>query len=139
MIDGKRLTEKRVVIETANLELIPCELKHFEAILTDQRQLGRCSVSSCSTTGSISPAWRASKPCNSCTNASKPPRTCLVGGRTFLHVEDKVLIGLGGFKGEANESGMVEIGYAIVPAYRGRGLATEAARGLVDHALHTRT
>ena len=59
----------------------------------------------------------------------------MVGGRTFLHVEDKVLIGLGGFKGEANESGMVEIGYAIVPAYRGRGLATEAAQGLIDHAF----
>ena len=27
------------MIETANLILVPCELKHFEAILTDQRQL----------------------------------------------------------------------------------------------------
>ena len=30
---------------------------------------------------------------------------------------------------------MVEIGYAVVLAYRGRGLATEAARGLVNHAF----
>jgi hypothetical protein len=29
--------EKRAVIETANLKLIPCELKHFEAILKDQK------------------------------------------------------------------------------------------------------
>jgi len=30
---------------------------------------------------------------------------------------------------------MAEIGYALVPAYRGRGLATEAAQGLVDYAF----
>jgi ribosomal-protein-alanine N-acetyltransferase len=53
----------------------------------------------------------------------------------FVHVEDKVLIGSGGYKGKADEAGMVEIGYAIVPAYRHRGLATEAAQGLVDHAF----
>jgi RimJ/RimL family protein N-acetyltransferase len=29
----------------------------------------------------------------------------------------------------------VEIGYAIIPAYRDRGLATEAAQGLVDYAF----
>ncbi len=61
----------------------------------------------------------------------------VLGWWTYLlvHVEGKVLIGLGGFKGEADESGMVEIGYTIVPAYRGRGLVTEAAQGLVDHAF----
>lgn len=30
---------------------------------------------------------------------------------------------------------MVEIGYSIAPSYRNRGLATEAANGLVDHAF----
>ena len=33
------------------------------------------------------------------------------------------------------KKGVVEIGYAIAPAYRNRGLATEAAQGLVDYAL----
>jgi RimJ/RimL family protein N-acetyltransferase len=53
----------------------------------------------------------------------------------FIHLEDNALIGQGGFTGKANEAGMVEIGYAIVPAYRGRGLATEAAQGLTDYAF----
>jgi RimJ/RimL family protein N-acetyltransferase len=46
-----------------------------------------------------------------------------------------VLIGPGGYKGRADEEGAVEIGYAIVGKYRGQGLATEAARGLIDHAF----
>ena len=38
----------------------------------------------------------------------------------------------------ADESGVVEIGYAIIPAYRCRGLATEAAQGLIAYAFsHT--
>jgi RimJ/RimL family protein N-acetyltransferase len=30
---------------------------------------------------------------------------------------------------------MVELGYALIPEYRGRGLATEAARGLARYAF----
>jgi ribosomal-protein-alanine N-acetyltransferase len=53
----------------------------------------------------------------------------------FVQVEDGVLIGPGGYKGKVDRTGIVEIGYAIVPAYRGRGLATEAAQDLIDHAF----
>ncbi len=53
----------------------------------------------------------------------------------FVHAADGVLIGPGGYKGRADGTGTVEIGYAIVPAYRRQGLATEAARGLIDHAF----
>lgn len=52
----------------------------------------------------------------------------------IIHEADNTLIGLGGFKG-APSGGQVEIGYEIAPGYRLRGLATEAARGMVDHAL----
>ena len=52
----------------------------------------------------------------------------------FVHEADAALIGVGGFKGEPAD-GVVEFGYAVAPAYRGRGLALEAARGLRDHAL----
>jgi len=53
----------------------------------------------------------------------------------FVHVGDRVLAGEGGFKGKPGESNVAEIGYAIVPEYRQRGLATEAARGLVGWAF----
>jgi ribosomal-protein-alanine N-acetyltransferase len=53
----------------------------------------------------------------------------------FIHTADLTLIGVGGFKGEPDAEGVVEIGYAIAPAYRGRGLATESARGMIEYAF----
>ena len=53
----------------------------------------------------------------------------------FVHTDDRTLAGDGGFKGRPNGAGEVEIGYALVPEYRDRGLATEAARGLVRWAF----
>lgn len=52
----------------------------------------------------------------------------------IIHQADNTLIGLGGFKG-APSGGQVEIGYEIAPGYRRQGLASEAARGMVDRAL----
>src|SRR5688572_15763898 len=42
-------------------------------------------------------------------------------------------IGAGGFKGRPRR-GRAEIGYSILPAWQRRGLATEAARGLIRWA-----
>lgn len=46
-----------------------------------------------------------------------------------------MLIGGTGFKGAQDDDGVVEIGYGLAPAGRGRGLATEAVLALVAHAL----
>jgi [ribosomal protein S5]-alanine N-acetyltransferase len=52
-----------------------------------------------------------------------------------VHKEDRQLLGTCGFKGGPTETGTVEIGYEIHEAYRQQGLASEAAKGLVDFAL----
>ena len=52
----------------------------------------------------------------------------------FVHEVDATLIGAGGFKGPP-DAGVVEIGYGVAPAYRGQGLAFEAAEGLLRFAL----
>ncbi|HWV38591.1 MAG TPA: GNAT family N-acetyltransferase [Vulgatibacter sp.] len=44
------------------------------------------------------------------------------------------LVGDVGFKGPPDDHGSIEIGYGIVPPYRGKGLATEAVRGLLAWA-----
>ncbi len=46
-----------------------------------------------------------------------------------------LLIGGVGFKGAPDEAGMVEIGYGLAPAARGRGFATEGVGALVAHAF----
>jgi RimJ/RimL family protein N-acetyltransferase len=45
-----------------------------------------------------------------------------------------LVIGTGGFKGPPDADGTVEIAYGIVPAFEGRGYATEVARALAAHA-----
>ena len=44
------------------------------------------------------------------------------------------MVGGGGFKGRPSAEGVVEIGYGLAPAYRGQGLAVEAARALAAWA-----
>lgn len=53
----------------------------------------------------------------------------------FILEEPRTLVGMGGYKGAPSPDGLVEIGYAIAPSHRGRGLATEAARTLVERAF----
>jgi [ribosomal protein S5]-alanine N-acetyltransferase len=45
-----------------------------------------------------------------------------------------VAVGMASFKGPPDDKGVVEIAYGIAPAYRGRGYATQVAKGLVEFA-----
>lgn len=49
--------------------------------------------------------------------------------------DENLLIGNCGYKGPPAD-GVVEIGYEVIPAYRGIGLATEIAAVLVDNAFN---
>jgi RimJ/RimL family protein N-acetyltransferase len=55
----------------------------------------------------------------------------------YLFVDPRIgaLIGNGGYAGEPNQAGEVEVGYEVAPAYRNMGYASEAVRALVDNAL----
>ena len=55
--------------------------------------------------------------------------------RLIVHTADGVLIGETGFHGPPDGSGTVEVGYSIVPNYRGRGFASEATRVLIERAF----
>lgn len=56
-------------------------------------------------------------------------------GFAVVHAGERMVIGSAGFKGSPSLEGVAEIAYAIVPAYEGRGYATEAARALIDYAF----
>lgn len=59
------------------------------------------------------------------------------GPRLLVADAPRTLVGWGGFKGPPDWKGAVEIGYAIAPAWEGRGVATAAARALVVEAWAT--
>ena len=63
------------------------------------------------------------------------PNNLRWGTFIFVHKADNKIIGNGGYKGVFDENGMVEIGYAIAPEYENQGIATEAARGLIENAF----
>ena len=46
-----------------------------------------------------------------------------------------LLVGVAGYKGAPDVSGVVEIGYGVVPECRRRGFASEAVRALLDRAF----
>jgi len=117
------MTPGKIMIETANLKLTPAGLIHFEAIINDPARLERMLGVS------IADEWisfpEAIPHSYEYLKANPDARGWWM--YLFVHAKEKMLIGLGGFKGKADEAGMVEIGYGIAPAYRHRGLATEAA------------
>ena len=135
------------MIETLRLQLIPCELAHFEALINDESRLaallesgvpGGAAPLGCHV--EIDPDWlgfdaaREAMP-HAYDFLKAHPSALGWWTYLFVHKPDHTLIGLGGFKGEVNEEGVVEIGYEIAPTYRRRGLASEAALGMIEYAF----
>jgi RimJ/RimL family protein N-acetyltransferase len=65
----------------------------------------------------------------------KNPEGHLWGSLFFIEPEVSTLVGFGGFKGPPSPDGVVEIGYAIAPVFRGQGLATDAVTQMVQRAF----
>jgi ribosomal-protein-alanine N-acetyltransferase len=119
------------MIETENLKLIPCEPSHLATVLEDKKGLEPLLGVSVPEgwpvfPGAIPHIYRRLR---------SDPSAVGWWSYLFVHSGDRTLAGDGGFKGRPNGAGEVEIGYALVPEYRGRGLATEAAGGLVRWAF----
>jgi RimJ/RimL family protein N-acetyltransferase len=74
------------------------------------------------------------------TQALKPARDTIAangtawGTRLFVAGDPPELVGWGGFKGPPRD-GVVEIGYEIAQSRQGQGLATEAARAMLEEAF----
>ncbi|HZE71956.1 MAG TPA: GNAT family N-acetyltransferase [Pyrinomonadaceae bacterium] len=122
------------MIETPRLRLVPCELIHFEAILENEKNLeSLLDVTLADEWLGFPAAQEAMRPSYEFLKANPSA----LGWWTYLFVfkPEFKLIGLGGFKGRPTNEGVAEIGYALAPGYRGKGLATEAAAGLIDYAF----
>jgi [ribosomal protein S5]-alanine N-acetyltransferase len=63
------------------------------------------------------------------------PDDAVWGFYYFVEADANEAIGAGGYKGAPNDTGVVEIGYSIVPERRRKGFAREAVDGLLAHAF----
>jgi ribosomal-protein-alanine N-acetyltransferase len=119
------------MIETAHLTLIPCELAHVEAFAQGRENLARLVDARVPECFPVFPEgityWEARL------NEDASLRGWL--NWFFMERAGRVLVGDGGFKGPPDTAGIVEIGYAIIPEFRRKGYATEAARGLTAWAF----
>jgi [ribosomal protein S5]-alanine N-acetyltransferase len=57
------------------------------------------------------------------------------GGYFFIDAHNKVLVGSGGFYGQPDATGCVEIGYEIATEYWNRGYANQAVQKMVEFAF----
>ena len=67
--------------------------------------------------------------------AAASPETGRFGIWVMIERGSETVVGDVGFHGPPDESGSIELGYAVVPVRRRRGYATEAAGALVAWAL----
>jgi [ribosomal protein S5]-alanine N-acetyltransferase len=118
-------------IETPRLQLICCNKKILEAIFEGDKSLAELLQINIPTrwTGFGESAFRYTYE-KIVTQAGKREWWA------YLPVLKKTntLLGSCGYKGEPT-NGMVEIGYEVAEAYRGWGLATEMAKGLILNAF----
>ena len=123
-----------MTIETTHLRLTPYAPQHCLALIEGtqefEAQLGLPPAEGLRDfflSSDVSPAWLAQL---RAATVADPWRH----GFAIVHRESRSVIGSAGFKGPPDAEGTVEIAYGLVPAYQGRGYATEAARALVSFA-----
>lgn len=119
------------MIETPHLRIISCDDTLYDAIRMGNNTLARVMGVN------VPKKWTEFRdtftPSYHRWKAHPPLRDWWV--YLIIYIPDNMLIGSCGYKGEPDSSGMVEIGYEIMPAYREKGLGTETAQALLDHAL----
>ena len=128
-------------LETARLRLIPCFPAHLLALIEDPERFeemagfpaapGLCKMfGSAEVMAEVSPDWLAAL------RVSEGPDPWRHG---FFIVDraSRAAIGVAGFKGPPDESGMAEIAYGVAPELQGQGYATEAAAALVAFAFES--
>lgn len=129
----------KLQIETACLRLIPATAKYLELELSDIEHLAR-ALGVASVPGDWPPGEYDAGAIGffleqtlAAGDAGEGWLSWYALSRQVKHAE---LFGCGGFLGAPDASGTVEIGYSIVQAARGRGLATEMVMALSSYALN---
>jgi len=121
-------------IETEHLRLLPISSEHVATFFRSRSELAALIGASVPDEWPVCPEsmayWRE--------KSDRLQEAAGWAGYLYIHKSDGTVVGDGGFKGPPNARGTVEMGYAVVPAYRNRGLANEAAQALLDWAFKHR-
>jgi len=121
-----------MLLQTSRLILEPCSFEHLELLSRDEAEFSRRFGYG------VAPGYLEFP--DSLVYSLKvlednPEPGPWLAPYLIVHREDGAVIGMGGYKSPPDDHGVIEIGYGIAPAYRGRGLATEFVRALVPNAF----
>ncbi len=119
---------------TPDIELRPYAPEHLLALLEGEEAFHRSFGMRAATglrnfyfSGEVSPQWLEQL------RAARAADPWTFGFAVLLPAVGQV-VGSASFKGPPDAAGMVEVAYAIVPGWQGKGYATEATRELVAFA-----
>lgn len=118
-------------LRTERLRLVTLTPGLARSALEDREELGR------ELQARVPPSWPGADFARMLPRLTSGPDDASVSAptRLIVHAADRTVIGETGFHGPPNRTGTVEIGYSIVPKYRGRGFASEATRALIEAAF----
>ena len=119
------------MIETTRLKIIPCTREHLEILISSEAELAQHLGVGVADSWLIFPESVS----YSLKMIDDDPRALIWGMHLIVHKNDNKLIGCGGYKGPPDSEGMVEFGYSVAPSYENQGLATEAAKELINKAF----
>jgi [ribosomal protein S5]-alanine N-acetyltransferase len=120
------------ILETKRLRLLPFSLELKKVTLTQKARLAEILGVH------VPDSWPGPDMTEALPffiEAMEQDPTGLVWDGIIIHKADQIAIGSIGFKGGPDKSGMVEIGYSIIPEYQGHGYATEMAHRLITWAF----
>jgi ribosomal-protein-alanine N-acetyltransferase len=125
-------------MQTERLDLVAASLAHLDAELESPAALARLL-------GAVVPAgWppgEYDRPAIEFFRAQLVESPEVTGWYSWYAIQrasveqPATVIGAGGYFGPPDAGGVVEIGYSVVPAFEGRGYATELVRALVARAF----
>lgn len=126
------LSKEKHMPTTKSIQLVKWNLDHLKALHQSKDALGDLLQVSVPNAGWPHFPEAFALP----TNEAKTERlNSEWGGYFFINPQEKALVGSGGFHGEPDAEGDVEIGYEIASEYHNRGYGTQAARALMDLAF----
>src|ERR687893_1370438 len=120
-------------IRTDRLRLIAVEPFHVKALSRDKRELAEVLGVAVPDGWPQFPEAFAPPEDGGPRRSERPPTDWR--DYFFVHPRGRALVGNGGFTGDPDDSGVVEIGYEIAPEHRNRGFATEATRAMIGYAF----